>query len=202
MREEVVLELARYGYYYRPEVPFVLASGQSSPEYMDCRAALARPHVLEAAAQLVLDELKHPVRAVGGLTMGADPLAVAVSLKSTGDQSRRVWWFSIRKEAKSHGLTRDRPLMCRFVGALWPMDHVAVVDDVATTGASAISAIQACRGVGIRVRQAIVLVDRQQGGLEAIQAELDTEKGNEAKASALFTLEEVRAAWRLLYPEP
>jgi orotate phosphoribosyltransferase len=205
MRDEVVLELARFGYYYRPDQPFRLSSGQSSPEYLDCRAALARPRVLEAAGQLVLDALIHPVRSIGGLTMGADPLAVAASMRSFYTHwqlPRHLWWFSVRKEPKGHGPAGGEALMSRFVGALTPGDDVAIVDDVATTGASTISAIRACRAAYLRVRQAIVLVDRQQGGLAAIQSELDTLAGNTAKVSALITLDEVRAAWRVLNPEP
>lgn len=195
VRELVVIELARFGFYYCPDQPFRLASGESSPEYLDCRAALARPRVLKSVALLFLGALTASVRAVGGLTMGADPIAVAISLTSVSD----YWWFSVRKSPKGHGIEMGDSI----VGPpLFGGDFVCVVDDVVTTGGSTIQAIRACSARGIRVAQVIALVDRQQGGLAAIQNELDTLAGNTAKASALITLDEVRAAWHVLNPEP
>lgn len=195
MRDETLLHLARFGYYCRPEHPFRLSSGEFSTEYLDCRAALSRPYVLDQVGELVLQALNVKVRAFGGLTMGADPIALAASLKSWDEQwhDDDIWWFSIRKEIKGHGVD-DTIVGAPLVGG----DAVCIVDDVATTGGSTIRAIRSCRARSLRVAQVIILVDRQQGGLAAIQNEL----GDTAKASAVFTLAEVRQVWRVMNPEP
>jgi orotate phosphoribosyltransferase len=194
IRDEFIIELARFGYWWRPERPFRLASGGESPEYVDCRAALARPHVLNAVAELVLEAMAVQVRAVGGLTMGADPIAVATSLKSRERAGDPIWWFSVRKEPKGHGIGDQ------IVGALWPGDHVTVVEDVITTGASTILAIRACRENKIVVKQVISLLARTQEGLDAVQAELDKVENNVASVRCLVTMDELRAAWRQLNP--
>lgn len=193
---DVLYELTRRGYSYRPDVPFQLASGQTSPEYVDCRAALSTPWLLHAVAAHLFGEIRARVVAIGGLTMGADPLAVAISLKSlqsaerVGIEAEAIRWFSVRKEAKAHG-TKGR-----IVGVLRPGDPVVVIDDVATTGQSTISAIRACREEGLVVKQAQVVLDREAGGLEAIQEVLDEDPVSTARAYALFTLSEVRAMWK------
>jgi len=187
--------LAEHAYSWRPEAPFTLASGERSPHYVDCRAALSRPHVLKEVGDLFWGRIHQGVDAVGGLTLGADPIAMAPSLASFVWPSRGcVRWFSVRKEPKPHGAGG------RIVGALEPGQQVAIVDDVATTGGSTIQAIRACRDFGCYVKQAIVLVDRQSGGLEAIQKELDAvpHAGGRADATAVCTLDQVIAEWQAL----
>ena len=159
--------LAEQAYQYRA-VPFTLSAGGQSHEYLDCRAALSNPETLAIAASLLLVKLDPTVVAVGGLTMGADPLAIALSLcshdayeHSNYGAPSRVKWFSVRKEPKGHGTTR------LIEGSVKPGDRVAVLDDVATSGASTIRAIKACREFGLTVVQAIVLIDR--GGLDNIR---------------------------------
>jgi orotate phosphoribosyltransferase len=190
-RESVLVELARCAYAYRPEAPFQLVSGDKSPDYVDCRAALSRPALLSAVSLLFLGEIRCQLTAVGGLTIGADPLAIGVSLHSERvglDGGLR--WFSIRKGDRFHGAGG------RIAGFVQPGDQVLVVDDVATTGGSTLQAIRACRAEKLRVQQVLVLVDRQVGGLQVIQQELDLERDGVARASALFTLDEVRTEWQ------
>lgn len=190
-RESVLGELARCGYAYRPEAPFQLASGDKSPDYVDCRAALSRPLLLNDVSLLFLGEVRCQITAVGGLTIGADPLAIGVSLNSdkTGPNGG-LRWFSIRKGDRFHGAGS------RIAGFVEPGDEVLVVDDVATTGGSTLQAIRACRAEKLRVKQVLVLVDRQVGGLQAIQQELDLDSDCGARAGALFTLDQIRTEWQ------
>jgi len=187
MEEKVKLLqlLAQQAYQYR-ETPFILSSGVQSHEYLDCRSALGNPETLAIAASLFLARLDPMVVAVGGLTMGADPLAIAVSLishdaykHSNYGPNSGVKWFSVRKEPKGHGTTR------LIEGSVKPGDRVAVLDDVATSGASTIRAIRACREFGLTVVQAIVLIDR--GGLDLIRLE-------GVKVDAVCQLSEIRAS--------
>lgn len=192
-RDVVLAELTDRGYCYNRTLPFRLASGETSPEYVDCRLALTLPWLLDAVAAHLLGEVRVRAEAIGGLTMGADPLAIAMSLKhyqaacAGGDV---MGWFSVRKVPKQHGV--DGVL----VGAVRRGDPVIVVDDVLTTGASTIQAIRSCRDAGLEVKQALVLLDRQVGGMAAVQAVLDEDLASAAQASALFTLSELRAVWQ------
>ena len=99
---------------------------------------------------------------VGGLTLGADPIACAISYASAAT-ARPVRAFTVRKEVKAHGPGR------RVEGAFEPEDRVVVVEDVITTGASTIRAIEAVRAEGGRVLGVLALVDREEGGREAIE---------------------------------
>ena len=116
--------------------------------------------------RVFLEEIKSrgwKPEAIGGLTMGADPIACAVAYYS---QSRRqpIAAFSVRKEAKSHGMQRW------VEGAVRPRARVAVVEDVVTTGESTLRAIARCREEGLRVERVVALVDREEGGMERIAA--------------------------------
>ena len=150
-------------YEYREE-PFRLSSGQESHEYLDCRAALSDPATLQLAAHAMLDLLSPEIHAVGGMTMGADPLAVAVSLASTQKFRHGLRWFSVRKEPKKHGTGRLIEGFCK------PNANVAVFEDVTTTGESALGAVRACMGEVMRVVQGVALVDR--GGVPSLNGTL------------------------------
>jgi orotate phosphoribosyltransferase len=138
--------------YVRRSEPFQLASGGWSRDYVDARAALARGPDLrmvgEAILALAADEGVE-FDAVGGLTMGADPLSHAVAM--VGDRS----WFAVRKATKSHGKQR------LVEGA--PLDastRVLLVDDVVTTGGSIVQALDAVEATGARAVLAVTLCDR------------------------------------------
>jgi len=182
--------LASRAYGYDPEKGFPLASGDRSSEYIDCKEALSLPEGIAAASALLVDRLIASVEAVGGLTMGADPLAIAVSMASAGtSQPRR--WFSVRKQPKSHGrkrLVEGLPQGSSF--------RLAIFDDVATRGESTLDAIRKARSEGHHVVQVVVLVDREAGGLERIQQEV----GPTVPVSAIFRLSEIHQAWQRLNP--
>lgn len=176
--------LTKYAYQRRreDEEPFKLASGRTSLEYLDCRAALSHPEGLHAVCVEMSQRMHESVEAVGGLTMGADPIAVGMSLMHLFPTTR---WFSVRKQAKAHGQGK------LIEGAVTPGMRVCVVDDVATTGGSTIQAIQACHEFGLDVRQVVVVVDREAGGLDNIRQHVSPTTW----VSALYTKTEIADAY-------
>lgn len=145
---------------------FTLASGKKSSYYFDGKQVTlyARGAYL-LGGLMVAKIVEDNIQAVGGLTIGADPMvgAIAVSACTTGLPELKL--FIVRKESKEHGTGK------RIEGpALQPGDRVVVVDDVITTGGSIIKAIEAVREVGGEVVKAIALVDRLEGGTETIEA--------------------------------
>ncbi len=147
----------------------VLASGKRSSYYVDARQVLLDPEGAVLAGRLGYTALApHTPAAVGGLTLGADPLVCAVSAAAWTDGHRWTGFF-VRKEAKKHGLQNwiEGP----FIEEGTP---VAVVDDTLTTGGSIIDAIQKARKAGGDVVAALVVIDREEGGREAVETELGT----------------------------
>lgn len=141
---------------------YTLRSGLVSDWYLDGRQTTFDGAGGRVVARCVLDELDAAVTAVGGMTMGADPIAVATAVCAP----RPLKAFSVRKEAKDHGIAG------RIVGALLPTDVVAVVEDTVTTGGAMAEAVDVLREAGIQVAQAIVLVDRSGGKAAAVLADL------------------------------
>jgi len=180
-RDLLLDRLVEHAYIYDPAGRIPLASGQLSDEYINCKAALSLPHVLEMAAGVMHARLRQDVEAVGGLTMGADPLAIAIALFSA-HQSHVVRWFSVRKDRKAHGLKK------LVEGDLPDHTRVAVLEDVVTQGSSTLDAIDRLRTEGYTVVQAIALVDREQGGLDRIRDTL----GLDVPVGAIFTKTELR----------
>ena len=151
---------------------FTLSSGRKSNYYIDCRLTTLDGRGAWLIGQLMRALVRREERsrnlridAVGGLTLGADPVALATGMVScqAGDaEPLRV--FCVRKAPKGHGQTR------LIEGNFKPGDTVAVVDDVVTSGDSTIAALNAVVKEGGRVAFAAVLVDRQEGGREKIEA--------------------------------
>ncbi|HET8657301.1 MAG TPA: orotate phosphoribosyltransferase [Longimicrobiaceae bacterium] len=145
---------------------FVLASGARSDYYVDCRttttAAEGQHLVGELALRLIRDAGLAPV-AVGGLTMGADPVAYAIAHSSWG-AGEPVNAFSVRKQPKAHGTGR------RIEGCFAAGDRVVVIEDVITSGGSALQACDAVAAEGGRVLAVLAVLDREAGGREAIEA--------------------------------
>ncbi len=110
-----------------------------------------------------IEQLGWIVDSVGGLTLGADPIAYAISYASAGTP-RPLRAFTVRKEAKTHGTGK------LIEGPFRPGDGVAVIEDVITTGGSALKAADAIRAAGGEVRGVLALVDREEGGREALEA--------------------------------
>ena len=146
---------------------FTLASGRRSTLYIDARLTTMSPEGLAAIGPLGLAALRDTgwgVQAVGGLTLGADPVAYAISYASAlaGTPLRA---FTVRKEAKAHGTGK------LIEGPFQSGDRVAVIEDVITTGVSALRAVAAVRAAGGEVAGVLALVDREEGGREALEAE-------------------------------
>ena len=142
----------------RTDGPFRLASGAVSDWYLDGRQTTFDGPGARLVADAVNAVLDESVTAVGGMTMGADPIAVATVVRAT----RRLRAFSVRKAAKDHGVGG------RVVGPLQSTDLAAVVEDTTTTGGSMAEAIEVLREEGFTVVQAITVVDRS-GGAAAIR---------------------------------
>lgn len=149
-----------------------LSSGEKSNYYIDCKQV-----TLDAKGAFLVGEvlsgLLEDADAIGGLTIGADPIATAVSVRSY-ENGRPVPAFIVRKGQKAHGM------MKRIEGPVAPGSKVVVVDDVITKGGSVIEAIEAAESEGHNVIKVMCLVDRQQGGSDLIKS-----KGY--KLEALFT---------------
>jgi len=144
---------------------FTLASGKESTFYIDARLTTMSPEGLSTIGPLALSALRQTewrVDAIGGLTLGADPIAYAISYASANsDQPLRA--FTVRKEPKAHGTGK------LIEGPFKQGDHVAVIEDVITTGSSAIRAIDAVRAAGGVVAGVLALVDREEGGRQTIE---------------------------------
>ncbi len=141
---------------------FELASGKKSNLYIDCRKTTKNARGAYLIGNIIYDKISNlDVDAIGGLTMGADPVADAVAYTSVL-KGKLINSFSVRKKAKEHGLKRV------IEGDVNNGDRVVIVDDVATTGQSTIEAIENARAGGLHVVKVIILVDRQEGGRENI----------------------------------
>ena len=138
------------------EKGFKLASGATSPFYVDCRVLMAHPGPRALVAQLAFDAMKDmPVDCIGGLELGA--ISIATAIADQAHRNKRDWrTFVVRKQAKDHGTGR------LIEGAAQTGDRAVVVDDVLTSGGSVIKAVQAAREAGLTVSHALVIVDRQE----------------------------------------
>ncbi|MDY0361251.1 MAG: orotate phosphoribosyltransferase [Desulforegulaceae bacterium] len=162
MKNQLIELLKKYSVKYSETEDFTLASGKKSKFYVNCKPTVLRPEGLYLIGNLVLNEvLDLKIDAVGGLTFGADPVSVAASFASYYSK-KPFKAFSIRKEKKDHGISKW------IEGDLKKGERVAIIDDVATTGGSTIKAIERAKSEGLEVIGAIILVDREEGGIENI----------------------------------
>ena len=145
---------------------FTLASGRQSSLYIDARLTTMTPEGQRLIGRLGLEALRaaswHP-DAIGGLTLGADPIAYAIC-HSSADSERPLKAFTVRKEPKAHGTGKQ------VEGPLVSGDRVVIVEDVITTGGSASRAIEAVKREGAIPLGVLALVDREEGGREALES--------------------------------
>jgi len=168
------------------EGDFTLSSGAKSPFYIDLKATLLHPEGAKALGELTTEWMKRSnlsFDGVGGLTLGADPIVMAVSLGALA-QGMVLPATMIRKEPKKHGTSRFIEGVENFKKG----DCFLVVEDVVTTGGSAKRAIEILKDEGYRPTHLLTVVDREAGGREAFQ-KLGIE------FHALFSLSEIRAAY-------
>ncbi|MGD9793924.1 MAG: orotate phosphoribosyltransferase [Acidimicrobiia bacterium] len=140
---------------------FTLKSGAKSTWFLDTKQTLCRPDGITLVAEAALELIPAEATSIGGLTMGADPLAYGVAAIGAL-KGRSLRSFSIRKEAKDHGVEG------RIAGALLPGDNVIVTEDTATRGTSAMEAVEVVRAYGAEVLMILALVDR--GGTAGARA--------------------------------
>src|SRR4028118_1443104 len=157
LRDRLLDLLCEFAY---REGDFVLSSGQKSSYYINCKPVTLHAEGALATGRLLLSMLSSDVEAVGGLTLGADPIVTAVSVVSALE-GRSIPALIVRKETKGHGT------MAYIEGPQLPEGtNVAVLEDVVTTGKSAMQAVERLRGAGYQVDRVLSLIDREQGGAE------------------------------------
>jgi orotate phosphoribosyltransferase len=145
---------------------FTLASGRQSSIYVDCRLTTMSPEGLSRIGPIglaMIHERGWTPDSVGGLTLGADPVSYAISYASAASDSP-VRAFTVRKEAKTHGTGK------LIEGPFEASDRVVVIEDVITTGGSALKAAEVIRAAGATILGVLAIVDREEGGREAIEA--------------------------------
>lgn len=185
MKQELIELLCRKSFKYNEKPAFKLVSGKMSRFYVNCKPTTLSPRGLFLVGHLMFDAIRESnVKGVGGLTFGADPIAVATAFASE-IKGNPIKAFSIRKEQKDHGIIKW------IEGDIHKDEPVAIIDDVATTGGSTIKAVERARQEGVRVIKAVVLVDRQEGGLDNIRQHVED-------VTAVITREELMEEWSRL----
>ena len=178
LREILCAKSVRFG-------AFTLASGEESDVYVDAKLTTCWPEAMPLVGRMFLRKMESRgwvPEAVGGLTIGADPIAFAIARESL-ETAHPISAFIVRKEPKAHG-------MQRLIEGLEPTSnrHVVMIDDVCTKGGSTAQAIRNSQKAGMRVLGAICLVDREMGASELLKAEFGIDLEN------IFRLSELRPA--------
>jgi orotate phosphoribosyltransferase len=176
LRRDLLDLIIRYAY---REGDFTLSSGARSSYYINCKEVTLRAEGALIIGRLILNALPLETDAVAGLTLGADPIVSAVSVVSALSD-RSIPALIIRKEAKGHGTQAyiEGPSLSQ--GA-----KVVVLEDVVTTGKSALKAVERLQAAGYQVTEIFSLVDRKQGGRELYESQ-------GLKFQALFTIEDLQ----------
>jgi orotate phosphoribosyltransferase len=157
-----------HAFKWDPNKGFRLASGLTSPYYVDCRALMAQPSARAFVARLAWQRLNHlRIDCIGGLEIGAISIATTISDYAYTATPRQEWrTFVVRKQPKDHGLGK------LIEGVVKSSDRALIVDDVLTSGGSLLKAVAAARGAGLVVTHALVIVDRkEQDGRRKVEAE-------------------------------
>jgi orotate phosphoribosyltransferase len=177
---EIILERS---FKYSDDPPFTLVSGLKSNYYFNCKPTTLDPEGMNLIGSLVFEMLADSgVTAAGGLTLGADPIANALSVISF-QRGRPIKSFIVRKDVKDHGIKNA------IEGNVIPGEKVAIIDDVITTGGSTINAIERAREAGLVIDRVIALIDREEGGRENILLHVP-------RVDAVLTRTEIMAWYR------
>ncbi len=176
LRQVLLNLIVKYAYV---EGDFVLSSGAKSTYYINCKQVTLRAEGALALGRLLFKLLPKDTAAVAGLTLGADPMVSAVSVVSAWENDP-LPALIIRKEPKGHGTKAyiEGP-------SLTENSKVVVLEDVVTTGSSALTAVERLQDAGYVVTQILALVDREQGGRELYQSQ-------GIKFQALFSIKEIQ----------
>jgi len=183
VKKELIALLCKKSFKYTEKPTFKLVSGRTSRFYVNCKPTTLSARGMFLTGHLMFEAMRDSdASAVGGLTFGADPIAMATAFASELN-GQPVNAFSIRKTQKDHGIVKW------VEGDIRPGEKVVVIDDVATTGGSTVKAIQRARSEGLEVVRAVILVDRQEGGLENIRSHV-------ADTTAIITRDELVDCWK------
>jgi orotate phosphoribosyltransferase len=157
LRELVKQQSLRFG-------DFTLASGKKASFYLDCRQLTLHPQGANQVGAGMLELLGDNLpAAIGGMAIGADPITAA-TITLAGQRGLDLKGFIVRKEAKQHGMGRQ------VEGPVAAGETVVIVEDVVTSGGSALAAVEAARQFGLKVERILAVIDRLEGGREAIEA--------------------------------
>lgn len=167
LKERLIQLIRERSFQYSNEPKFKLSSGGVSNFYFNMKKTTQSPDGMYIVGKIIFEKIRelglHP-NAIGGLTMGADPIAYAVAMYSYIEKEP-MHAFAVRKEPKQHGLKLP------IEGDLQSGDHVIIVDDVVTTGGSTIKAINVAMENGLIIDAVIILLDRcEQNGRQNIEA--------------------------------
>jgi orotate phosphoribosyltransferase len=183
MKQELIEMLCEKSFMYSKEPIYRLVSGRQSNFYVNCKPTTLHPKGMFLVGHMVFDCVKKvDAQGVGGLTFGADPVAFATAFASYLKE-KPLKAFSIRKTQKDHGIVKW------LEGDMQPGERVVIVEDVVTTGGSTINAVKRARAEGLEVVKVVVLVDRQEGGMGAVKAHVDS-------IEAIVTIEDLMAVYQ------
>lgn len=192
MKERLVRLIYENAFKYSEEPVFKLVSGGMSNYYFNCKMVTLNPEGMYLIGNIIFDMIKDlDVKGIGGLTLGADPVAYAVAYTSYLKE-KPIEAFIVRKSAKSHGT------MQWIEGNVKAGDRVVIVDDVITTGKSTIEAITRAREAGLVIVKVIALVDRQEGGYENIKEQLKDIKVDYKLVESVVTRDDVMRLYKPL----
>jgi orotate phosphoribosyltransferase len=187
MKNRLIQLIIEKAFKYSEEPIFKLVSGRVSNYYFNCKTITLHPEGMHLVGNIIYDMIRDASPAgIGGLTLGADPIASAVAYTSYLKGSP-IEAFVIRKTAKAHGT------MQWIEGNVTAGDKVIIVDDVITTGKSTIEAVTRAREAGLEIVKVIAMIDRQEGGRENIET-------LGLVVEAVVTREEVMERYRTINP--
>ncbi len=167
MLERLIQMIAERSFQMSETPSFKLASGTLSKYYVNCRLISLDPEGMHLIGNLIYDRIKDGgIKVIGGPALGAVPIVDAVSMTAY-HKGNYIKPFYVRDQAKEHGIGK------KIEGNIKKGERAVVVDDVITTGASTIRAIESARSDGLLVVKVITLVDREEGGREAIRRHVE-----------------------------
>lgn len=190
MKERLIRLIYERAFKYSEEPIFKLVSGRMSNYYFNCKTVTLSPEGMYLIGNIIFDMIKPlGAQAIGGLTLGADPIAYAVAYTSFLKRNN-IEAFVVRKNAKSHGT------MQWIEGNVKAGDKVVIVDDVITTGKSTIEAITRAKEAGLAIVKVVTLIDRQEGGYENILEHLKDVKVDYKIVESVIKRDDVMALYR------